>query len=81
MLNILLAHLNNLDPFVIDLRVCRGQQREEEEGEDEGEDAVEGGAVGEPVDDAEGGPEQDGDRHATHPTLEGHRSQPGGTLN
>ena len=69
------AYLQDFDPFIIDLRVGRGQEGEEKQRKDERQNSVDGRRVREPVDDAEGGPEEDGDRDAACPTLERQRSQ------
>ena len=69
------AYLQDFDPFIIDLRVGRGQEGEEKQRKDERQNSVDGRRVREPVDDAEGGPEEDGDSDAAGPTLERQRSQ------
>ena len=48
--------LYDLHPLVVDLGVRRGEEGEEEEGEEEGEHPAQRGGVGQPVDQAHGGP-------------------------
>ena len=68
-------HLQDFDPFIIDLRVGRSQEGEKKQRKDEGQNAVDGRSVREPIDDAEGGPEEDGDSDAARPPLERQRRQ------